>query len=163
MKTTTVTSTRKGITPVVAIVLLLMLTIVAVGGMWAWTSGILSQQQEEAEGQLRSGMEFISLGCVDNPSSADQLTWTLKNTGRSDIELGDVDVYVYEVGNGNLLSHDTASRSNPLTSTDRHWYKGVNGQPPFDISGDMSAGSYYEVVVEPANAQVSASQECQAN
>lgn len=160
MKTTTDIGARKGITPVVAIVLLLMLTIVAVGGMWAWTSDILQQEQDEATNQLRSDMEFISLSC---DATNDELTWTVRNSGRSDIDLSDVDVYVYQVSDSSLLSHDSASRANPLTSTDRHWYRGVNSNPTFPISGDMASGSYYEVVIEPANAQVSASQECQAS
>lgn len=159
MKTTKKIGARKGITPVVAIVLLLMLTIVAVGGMWAWTSDILTQQQDEAEGQLRAGIEFISLSC---DAASDELSWTIKNTGRSDIDLSDVDVYVYEVSNNELFHHTTENRANPLTTTDRHWYRGINGEPPVAIANNLAVGTYYEVVVEPATAQVSASQECQA-
>lgn len=162
MNTTITSDARKGITPVVAIVLLLMLTIVAVGGMWAWTQDVLQGGMDDADDQLKSGLEFVSLSCLDNSGSADQLKWTLKNAGKTDLDMSDVDVYVYKVSDGELLSHDSASRANPLTSTDRHWYRGVNGEPPFDISGDMTSGNHYEVQVESANAEVSASSQCQA-
>jgi len=85
MTETTLFGTRKGITPVVAIILLLMLVIVAVGGMWGWISGIMEQGQDRASDSLRSGMEFASATCLLDGGNNDKVAFLLRSGRTNDL------------------------------------------------------------------------------
>lgn len=172
MGKTTPFGTRKGITPVVAIILLLMLVIVAVGGMWGWISGIMEEGQSSAESELRSGMEFSATSCLLDGSSNDKVTFLLKNNGQEPITLTDATLEVRRAGD--LIESITIS-STPLTDdtlttqgSDRQWDAGETATAPsgseIDLGSDglFTAGQYYDVTIETRDGSSSATMRCQA-
>jgi len=109
---------RKGITPVIAIVLLLMMTVAASGGAWMW----IQELQNEFQGQvdIRSDIKLISLTCY-NKLGDGQVEAYFKNTGKSQIDLGHVNMYVTDVYNGemaySLTRTDMSFQANDVSST----------------------------------------------
>ncbi|MFB6076544.1 MAG: archaellin/type IV pilin N-terminal domain-containing protein, partial [Candidatus Nanohaloarchaea archaeon] len=82
---------RSGITPVVAIVLLLMMTVAAAGAAYTWFSQMQSQVQERATQTLQTDMEVKDLRC---DSSTDKIEVAIKNSGSTEIELTNTDLFV---------------------------------------------------------------------
>jgi len=80
-------SSRKGITPVIAIILLLMMTVAIAGGAYVWFTQIGEQSRERAEESLNRGVEIVELRC---DATNDQIITTLKNSGDSELDLNPV-------------------------------------------------------------------------
>lgn len=151
---------RSGITPVIAVVLLVMIAVTLIGGVWAWTEGLVSGQQNEADQQLDTRVEYRGLNCAANGD----IDITVKNTGSIDVSSSSVDVFVYNVSNDNLNGQSTGN-SNFLDGTDNDGTlavgevateSGVSGGWVFD------AGRQYRVQVDFTNQDYSVSSTCQA-
>ncbi|MDY6773718.1 MAG: archaellin/type IV pilin N-terminal domain-containing protein [Candidatus Nanohaloarchaea archaeon] len=83
---------RKGVTPVVAIVLLLMMTVGAAGAAYTWFSQMQQQLQEKARTQLQSQLEVKDLECNAEPENTVEVA--LKNSGDTTVRLGRVDMFI---------------------------------------------------------------------
>ncbi|UCG95246.1 MAG: hypothetical protein JSV92_04350, partial [archaeon] len=89
---------RKGITPVIAMILLILI-VVALGGVFAaWTTRSWEQLGETGEQQIEQVTEqlsiSISIDSVFCDSAAGNSVAYLRNTGSSDITGSDITVYV---------------------------------------------------------------------
>ncbi|MDY6768736.1 MAG: archaellin/type IV pilin N-terminal domain-containing protein [Candidatus Nanohaloarchaea archaeon] len=151
---------KKGITPVVAMVLLLMMTVAAAGAAFAWTQGILSGQQQEATQALNTEVAIRGLNCAAGGASP-ELDFFLNNVGSTTVSAsapGSVTVYLYSVSTGNLVTTESTSHSNDLAPND-------NWDGTLDFSGaDMTAGIEYRVEFEFSNqGSYTVSDTCQAS
>ncbi|MCJ7479336.1 MAG: hypothetical protein MUP63_04130 [Candidatus Nanohaloarchaeota archaeon QJJ-7] len=86
------TSSRKGVTPIVAIVLLLMMTVAAAGAAYTWFSQMQQQLQEEAESELSSDLSVKDMECSADPENTVEVA--IKNSGQAEIDVKDVDMFI---------------------------------------------------------------------
>jgi flagellin-like protein len=103
---------RKGITPVIAIVLLLMMTVAAAGGAWVW----MTQVREDIQDDVNPNADFTiqSLSCENTGGNA-QITMFIKNTGETQLDTSNVDVQVHDISTGTINS--TLTQTNVDIST----------------------------------------------
>lgn len=145
----TLATARKGITPVVAIVLLLMLTVAVAGGAYAWVNGMIGDQKEQANKDLNTKVAVKNLACnaVAGTGNPD-VSFFLKNSGSIEVPGGDITVYLYNVSDGSLvevaskdIDHDGDGVADPFepTGDNSQW----NGDVEF--SADLKAAREYEV------------------
>ncbi len=140
---------RKGVTPVVAIILLLMMTVAAAGAAYTWFTNMQDKFQEQAAGQIQTELSVRDLQC---DADAEEVELALSNSGSTDIQLNDVDVFIRGSG-GNLNS----------TFTGQDWTGEGFGEPGgfgsvvLDMSNADSGsdfldpGSFYKIEVYFAN------------
>ncbi|MFH0868816.1 MAG: archaellin/type IV pilin N-terminal domain-containing protein [archaeon] len=86
---------RKGITPIIAAILLVMIGVAAAGGMFFWLTKIQSQGQGNVEGSENTLLENVAT-CVDMPSATFDLTnnklrLAIQNCGSNKFIVGDGD------------------------------------------------------------------------
>lgn len=122
-------TSRKGVTPVIAIVLLLMMTVAAAGAAYTWFSQMQEQLQSRATADLQSELTVRDLRCNAKPDNT--IVISLSNSGSTSLDLDDVDVFV-RGSDGHLNS----------TITGRDW----------SGSGFESPGGFGEVTVDLSNA-----------
>ncbi|MCK4555007.1 MAG: hypothetical protein KAT83_00215 [Candidatus Aenigmarchaeota archaeon] len=88
---------RKGITPVIALVLLLMMTVAAAGMAYIWFQDVQQETQDTVSDSLSQRTEqmagAISIDAVYEPGVANEVRVAIRNTG-SVTYTGDVVVYV---------------------------------------------------------------------
>lgn len=87
---------RKGITPVIAIVLLLMMTVGAVGGAYAWFNQIMQDAQDQATSELETEMNVFGIECYSPSAGEGRVKVFLENTGESAVDFSPVDMIVYD-------------------------------------------------------------------
>ncbi|MCJ7450845.1 MAG: hypothetical protein MUP58_03850 [Candidatus Nanohaloarchaeota archaeon QJJ-9] len=131
---------RKGITPVVAVVLLLLITVGTVATAWAWINGFIGDQQERTAEKLNTQVEFRDLVCN---SGDDSVEFYVKNTGSTAVTSTSVEAYVYNVSDGALVSSVdvTSAFTNSMDPDD-------DVDSNFTVSGGLTPGLQYEVRVE---------------
>lgn len=96
---------RKGITPVIAIVLLLMMTVAAAGGAYAWSSGLLDQFMGEAEDEAERGISIQNLVCYNQAPTVGDGAYVevfFQNTGTKQLDLEPVDMNVRDRATGDI-------------------------------------------------------------
>jgi len=96
---------RKGITPVIAIVLLLMMTVAAAGGAYAWTSGLLDDFMGEAENEADRGISIQNLVCYNQAPTVGDGAYVevfFQNTGTKQLDLDPVDMNVRDRATGDI-------------------------------------------------------------
>ncbi|MFB6294262.1 MAG: hypothetical protein ABEI97_00735 [Candidatus Nanohaloarchaea archaeon] len=81
---------RAGITPVVALVIVLFMTVATAGGAYLWFSSIIEQQQEAVDRELRSGVSLRDVRCT-----GDTVTVAAMNTGERKLSGGNFSVFLY--------------------------------------------------------------------
>jgi flagellin-like protein len=85
---------KKGITPIISIVLLVMITIAMVGFAWVWFSrvgqGAMNRTQTQIEQQQQSMQKTIR---IDNINAASSVVY-VRNTGTLDIAGSELTIYV---------------------------------------------------------------------
>lgn len=141
---------RHGITPVVSIVMLLMMTVAAAGAAYSWFNQIQTDVQEQATNRLQTSIEVRDLQCLldtdpsDDGNTQDDLLISLKNTGRRDLSGRSVDIYVYD-NNGELYA----------AITGQNFRTGANWQMASPSgTGFLESGGFGQVLVDmPSGAQ----------
>lgn len=101
---------RKGITPVIAIVLLLMMTVAIAGGAYAWMQGIIGGTQEQANFAQNTELEFLDLQCEESTGS---IVFTLQNDGSTTLDASNVDVFLHNISTGELIQANTSVQRSP--------------------------------------------------
>lgn len=154
----TLTSVRKGITPVVAIVLLLMLTVAIAGGVYAWVNGFFGEQEGELNNQVNTQLNFLDLYC---DASSDEIDFFIKNAGSKEVDASDVSFYIRDFSNDRLLEELSTSKTS-----------GGSDLAPGDswdtvkalTSTDLVAGSEYKITAEfTSNGGTTVSKRCTAD
>jgi len=119
----------KGITPVIAVILLLLITISMVGFAFVWFSRVAQTATEQTEKQLQTDLDRQGKKvAIDNIGSG---SVTLRNIGTSNIAAGDLKLYV---NNTAQAACDAVSIAAGGTST-------CNLNPPCGDGGTMKVTS----------------------
>ncbi len=88
---------RKGITPVVAVVLLVFMTVAAAGGAFVFLQAVQEEFKKGALTTLRTDVDVIDLTC-----SGQWINATLQNNGEAAVDVEPVHVFVRHRSNGRL-------------------------------------------------------------
>ena len=97
-------TSKKGVTPVIAVLLLLMMTVAAAGGAWVWMNELMEEFQEEGEGELDEMDAEVSILSMDCFSDSDEIDVYLHNSGGTALDLYPVDIDVYHSASGDLVA-----------------------------------------------------------
>lgn len=131
---------QKGITPVIAIVLLLMMTVALGGAVFAWFSQMQEDFQDRAEDQINTRVSVEDLICS---SADDEIRVYIKNTGDESLSLTNVDMYV---------RMPDSSLNSTLTETGMDWsgsdFADSGGFGSQTIPSDLENGQFYSVTFE---------------
>jgi len=90
-------SLRKGITPVIAVVLLLMITVALLGFAFIWFQGVWESVAESTEESVVSEVSRMAQTIkIDNvlPGNVDVSRIYIRSTGSQSIDVTDITVYV---------------------------------------------------------------------
>lgn len=138
-------SPRKGITPVIAIVMLLMMTVAAAGGAYVWITKIQSQIQRRTTRNFKISVTLDSVTCYP---SADKAEFLILNNGKASINADSAIVEVRKAGD--LIERKTTNAFNnagfesPLES----------GRNNVSLSTtDLKKGEDYQFTVKLPNTQ----------
>ncbi|MFB6145579.1 MAG: archaellin/type IV pilin N-terminal domain-containing protein [Candidatus Nanohaloarchaea archaeon] len=104
---------RKGITPVIAVVLLLLITVGAVAGAWQTYQSLIANQdqQEQLAAQRKASNTDIDFASVYN-SSDGTIQMSIRNTGQRAINVSkEFSLYVIPPGSQGRLDYDTFTTS----------------------------------------------------
>ncbi len=82
---------RRGVTPVVAVVLLLGMTVAVSGGAYAWIQQVQRDAQQGAGGDLATEVAVQDVMC-----RGEHVEVALKNRGDTDLDPSRVSIYVYD-------------------------------------------------------------------
>ncbi len=88
---------RKGITPIIAIVILMLLVILLASAAHVLFSGFLSGSMDDVEEQLRTGMDVVDLNCVVDTSEGDIIEMGIQNRGEPNINADSVDTFINDM------------------------------------------------------------------
>ena len=166
----------KGITPVIAIVLLLMMTVGAVGGAYAWFSGIMEDAQEDATVQQETELNVYNAECLVQGGTFHAMFW-IENTGEQAVDFSAVDVLIFDrfndervVGLGerglDLTNVDSSERPDEWSSSN---HDASASEPDMvagynltlgSVGGDYDGGMY-NIELRFTNTEVSTMAECQ--
>lgn len=130
---------HKGITPVIAIILLLMMTVAVAGGAYVWFTQLGEGFQQQAEESQDRGVDFVDLQCSNNAGNA-RVTAFLKNTGQKQLDLNPVDMIV--------RNRATSEVDFSLTRTDLNLQSGslstgITAQGGSDITSPGDSEQYH--------------------
>ncbi len=135
-------SERKGLTPVVAIVMLLMLTILVTGGAFTFINNFMDHQENELQRHISTDVVVSDVNC-----NGDELEFILTNQGSMNVDLNVVDIFIRNRATGSLTMDSpitTSSQGNPpeleVMGEDRHW-RGTET----DLIDSFDPGSTYRV------------------
>lgn len=134
---------RKGITPVVAIVLVLMMTVAIASAAGFWINGILQDEMDEGGTQLSTEMNLVGLDCEDG-----DLNWTITNVGDAEVDATNTVISAFNTSTDNLVT--TTTRDGGILASGDVWtstggYTGEYGFLP------TSEGTSYEIEFEFAS------------
>lgn len=131
--------TRRGITPVIAVVLLLMMSVTAAGGSYAWITTTTGQAQERTGAQLSTELAVRGLTCHGST-----VALHLSNVGDRAVRSDTARLYLSE--DGDLL----ATRSVNVTDIGFRT-PGGNGEVRTVLSAAMDSSRRYTVELELAD------------
>ncbi|MCJ7450126.1 MAG: hypothetical protein MUP58_00075 [Candidatus Nanohaloarchaeota archaeon QJJ-9] len=86
--------TRKGITPVIAVVLLLMMTVGAAGAFYSYYSGMLDKFMGKATERQNTQFSISSLEC--GTGNTNNITVVFSNNGQTTLDLSPANIYVHQ-------------------------------------------------------------------
>jgi len=136
---------RKGITPIIAIVLLLMITVAVAGTVSFWLSSV----QKGAQGEIEQSTEIITsqtqqaitISFIRCEESTNTISIVVKNAGTRPIEEGPVELTVSDQDGIENLAYGTTD--SPWTTlevdlTESVDFDGANLSPAFTLVDDTS-------------------------
>lgn len=94
---------KRGITPIIAIILLLLMTVAAAGAAYLWITKIQGMMTESITGGFLSGQKAENTKiCIDTPwKDSTDLKFTIRNCGKYDISASDFAKTGYYIDNVN--------------------------------------------------------------
>lgn len=123
----------KGVTPVVALVLLVLLTISAAGAAFSFVQLIIEDREDAARQLVASSLSIKQITCT---ASTDTVTVQASNDG--DTVLDDMELFGYYVANDTLVFTNTTNSVNWSTDTFAEHNLTVT-------SGSISADTRYSI------------------
>jgi len=103
-------SIYRAVSPIVATILLILISIVAGVVLWLWISGFLTQSPPTQQAMF----ERIKIDAVKIDTSKNQITIYVRNFGGSDVIVSSA--YIYDVGNILIEALNISSISIPPNS-----------------------------------------------
>ncbi len=94
---------HRGISPVIAVILIVMLVITAVGITYLWIDNVLKQQKEEVSRTLATDVKLFALSCFENDKS-DSIRIGLSNNGETQLDMSKVDIHIRDVTSSQLVT-----------------------------------------------------------
>lgn len=94
-------------TPVVAIVLLILMSVALLLAAWDWFENLQDEITGDIEDDVRTQVS-VELECKSGGGGSDQITFFIKNVGDSSIDASQVDVFIYD-NTGDLYNTVTTS------------------------------------------------------
>ncbi len=149
MKFNTFNNVRKGITPVVAIVMLLMLTILVAGGAFAFINTFMEDQEGDLQEQVATDITVQDVHC-----DGSTLEWTVSNTGDTIVDRSQVDILIRNVATDRLtddspLAYEEAGAEMDITGSERHWQSEETG-----LTDEFEPGTSYRITFDFVSNQV---------
>jgi len=133
---------RKGITPVIAVILLLMITVAIVGGVYLWINAISKDKMGGTDDILNTEVSIEDLVC----DSGDTINISLENGGKRTINAGTTFIYVRDATTDSLKGRITIDWS----GQDFENPNGFSQISNIDISSavDWDSGDIYNIEIE---------------
>ena len=89
------TANKKGITPIIAIVLLLMITISMVGFAWIWFQRLGASAMESVSAGMNNQTQSIGkIISIDNANGGADSVISIRNIGTQEIKSSEIGIYV---------------------------------------------------------------------
>ena len=107
---------KKGITPVVAMILLILI-VVALGGVFAaWTTRTWQGVQEKGSEQISQISEQLQKSVTIDNINCDENIIYVKNTGSANVSLSEIGIYVGDtlLNNSQITATPTTIQSNQI-------------------------------------------------
>ncbi|MDY6789536.1 MAG: archaellin/type IV pilin N-terminal domain-containing protein [Candidatus Nanohaloarchaea archaeon] len=135
---------RKGITAVIAILMLLMMTVAAAGGAYVWMQSLQKQFQERGEAIANRDAQIKGMQCF-NQGGDGIVEVFFKNSGRTELDLSPIDMDVKDFATGDINA--TLTRTGLSLSTNTGLSSGVSlqGNTDFSSPGDSAL---YEITLD---------------
>ena len=153
---------KKGITPVIAIVLLLMMTVAAAGAAFVWITEISEKFREKTSQRLGKELKIKSISCEDN-----NIDVFISNTGDKVIDVVPVNVIVYDYSTGKANSSLSLSKSETFRDAGgiaAFTSPGEWDQREITLDNEFQEGKTYTVEFEfPQDSMEPLSEECKAD
>ncbi len=97
-----VSRNSKGISAVIAVIMLLMITVALAGMAYVWFTGVFSQVTTSVGNQtiqttIALGTKFVIETAYNDSNPATQVKFVLRNTGTQNIDLSGLGVYINDV------------------------------------------------------------------
>ncbi len=142
---------RRGITPVVAIVLLLMMTVAASGGAYAWMQNVQEEARDRAQSDLTANLAAKEVIC-----DRGAVRLAVKNSGDRQVLTGEADLYVTDPDGGVVATRDLDLSDWDLSPA------GFN-RSAFFLPDVLSEGNAYDIELSFPRSDVSLETSCVAD
>ncbi len=133
---------HKGISPVIAIIMLLLITVSLIGLSYVWISSTFQATAEKTEKSIEKGTEIMSMDFEINSawvdSNRNSLYISLQNTGTGEIKLSEVSVLVNGIDAGKSYAD-----INPKGLVLYLPFDESSGNVAKDLSGNGNDGTLY--------------------
>ncbi|PSG98896.1 MAG: hypothetical protein BRC29_02085 [Nanohaloarchaea archaeon SW_7_43_1] len=134
---------RKGITPVIAVVLLLLITVGAVASAWGLYQNIISDQSQvdQLNSRQQAQQTDINIESAYENSTSNTITLTYRNVGERTVDLPNETAMRYQPGNEQEpLQRDTLFRINQEWNSSKAdgCLKGTDQAEPFNPGAERT-------------------------
>ncbi len=139
---------RKGITPVIAIILLLMITVAGAGAAGVWIMHIQNDLKTTTIKRLETKLEVLQSDCE---AGTPNLNLILINSGKRPVDMIPFDIIVYN--SGGKVTSLTRTRVNETYISDSAAWKeaqtpgGYTGEVTITMNDDFIEGEYYSSIL----------------
>ncbi len=133
---------RKGISPVIAIVLILMMTVSLAGLAYVWINRMMKNNMKNTDSTLETKLEILGLDCTVN----NIINLTVQNIGKRKINAGTTYIYFRDVSKDRVMGRlEVDWSAQDFVNPD-----GFSIIPNLDISSvvNWTKGDYYELRFE---------------
>ena len=145
-------NTKKGITPVIAIVLLVMMAVGIAGGAFIWITRFSEQAQQKTTEQMGKELSVKTVECLDVSGSEDVVRLVVSNGGNKQIDMVPANLFIYDTATGNIDStlsvQNVNSSANPAFENAAFVNPGEFGTVYLKTGGNFSSGTMYDIEVE---------------
>lgn len=138
----------KGITPVLAVVILLLIGVSAATGTWAFLQGMESPIKDKTKSKLEIDLEVKGqIHCENTTVDSDveeksKIIAKIENKGEREVEASNTNVFVYDTQGNVVASEEEVDLSR------YNWTSvGRSGNLNLTVDNDLAPGSYYDIEV----------------
>lgn len=149
---------KKGISPIVGIVLMLAITIAIAAAAFFWINSIMRGAQSETERKLETRLELDALECYSNGDGPDNYRIAVTNVGGVPIDTSSVNIIVKDLTD-KLIVASTITNFGGITKLEPNNFAVANIT---SLGNLISKGNSYKVELRFIGSSYSISQTCSA-